>query len=166
MKSIFTTALASAALVALAEADDLNSQINEQQPTSFTYTGNSLVDNTNIRMADNRITGDQIVGTRDQYGYFFRPSTIWDGCVRRAAFLDPELPKTSWWTLQSQIEGAQASIIELMYDLYGNDACKERQIRLFQTELKKNRNEDQNSTIDQYLLDEDDYLLSTNLSFL
>ncbi len=53
-----------------------------------------------------------------------------------------------------------------MYDLYGVDACKDRQTRLFQTELKKFRDEDQNSTIDQYLLDEEDYNLSAELSLL
>ena len=99
-------------------------------------------------MSNNKITGNQIVNTRDRYGYFYRPSTIWDGCVRRAPLLTPEADKTSWWTLQSQIEGAQASIVTLMYDLYGVDACKDRQVRLFRSELSKFRDEDQNSTID------------------
>jgi len=53
-----------------------------------------------------------------------------------------------------------------MYDLYGVDACKDRQIRLFQSELKKFRDEDQNSTIDQYLLSEDEYDLGAELSLL
>lgn len=53
-----------------------------------------------------------------------------------------------------------------MYDLYGVDACKDRQIRLFQSELKKFRDEDQNSTIDQYLLSEDEYNLGAELSLL
>lgn len=53
-----------------------------------------------------------------------------------------------------------------MYDLYGVDACKDRQVRLFQTELKKFKDEDQNSTIDQYLLSEDEYNLSAELRSL
>ncbi len=130
MKSIFTTALASAALVAFAEAQDLgsllgdlaalqgeldsltdsleglgvdlgiNTEDKKEDPAFFNYVGNTLIDNTRVELANNKITGNQIINTRDRYGYFYRPSTIWDGCVRRAPLLDAETPKTSWWTLQ------------------------------------------------------------------
>ncbi len=53
-----------------------------------------------------------------------------------------------------------------MYDLYGVDACKNRQQRLFQTELKRQKNEDQNAEISNYVLSEEEYNLSAEVAKL
>ena len=115
-------------------------------------------------MSNNKITGNQIIATRDLYGYFYRPTTIWDGCVKRT--VNKSSDDLDWWALQSEIEKSQNQIVELMYDLYGVDACKNRQLRLFQNELKRQKNEDQDAEISNFVLSEEEYNLSAEVSRL
>ena len=156
MHSVFATAIALAALIAPTEAQD------GIDPVEFRYFGEQLFDNQRVQLSDNTIVGNQITRTVDSYGYFYRPTTIWDGCVNRLNN-STVVEKFDWWTYQREIEIKQNQIVSRMYDLYGVEACKERQLSLFQAELKRQR-QDEQSDILSYVLSEEEYQLSLVLS--
>lgn len=108
-------------------------------------------------MSSNRVVGDALLQTRSLSGYFWQPATMYDGCINRLKAPDAGV---NWWTLQRQIENNQNKIVELMYDLYGNDWCKSKQQSLFDQE--KFRQKDDFSDIVSSLLGEEEYLLDAD----
>ena len=105
-------------------------------------------------MASNRVVGVDLLQTRSLSGYFYKPATMYDGCINRVKAPDAGV---NWWTLQAQIENNENKIVELMYDLYGVDKCKATQQRLFDQE--KFRQKDEFADIVSSLLGEDEYRL-------
>ena len=89
-------------------------------------------------------------------GWFLKPETPLDGCVRRPTIVQGKTEKRDWWDIHREKDGIYDEIRRRM-NLQGDyDQCRQTVAAKFTALAKRDRRED--ATLDSELLDEQTYL--------